>query len=116
MDRSISKRNHDFRSAPHHRAKKSYMTFILSGLIASILLMIFGFWNAAQAADVERISKEKLKQMIGQPSLIIIDARIEKHWKRSPYKIKGAVRGNPKAFQSWSELHPKTSVLVLYCA
>ena len=90
--------------------------FILAGLFIFYFVIIPCFWSAAQAADVERVTKEQLKAMIEEINPIIIDVRLEKHWENSPYKIKGAIRGNPEAFQSWSDTHPKASVLILYCA
>ena len=105
-----------FQSGINHRAAKSRTMLILAGLFIFYFVIILCFWSAAQAADVERVTKEQLKAMIEEINPIIIDVRLEKHWENSPYKIKGAIRGNPEAFQSWSTTHPKTSVLVLYCA
>ena len=109
-------RDRGFQSGINHRAAKSRTTLILTGLFICYFMILPCFWSTAQAADVERVTKEQLKEMIEETNPIIIDVRLEKHWENSPYKIKGAVRGNPKVFQSWSGTHPKTSVLILYCA
>ena len=110
------RRDCGFQTGINHRASKARSTLIFAGLFICYFVVISCFGNTAQAADVERVTKEQLKEMIEQTNPVIIDVRIEKHWKNSVYKIKGAVRGNPKAYQSWSGIHPKTSVLVLYCA
>ena len=110
------RRDRGFQTGINHRALKSKPTIILTGLFICYFVIIPCFWSTAHAVDVERITKEQLKEMIGEINPIIIDVRLERHWKNSAYKIKGATRGNPKAFQSWSDTHPKTSVLILYCA
>ena len=88
----------------------------LAGLFICYVMIIPLFWGTAQASDVDRITKERLNVMIEKSDPIIIDVRLERHWENSVYKIKGAVRGNPEEFQAWFDIHPKTSVLVLYCA
>lgn len=71
----------------------------------------------AMAADgVPRITKEKLKEMLGNPDVITIDVRIENDWKTSEVKIKGAVREDPKKVNSWMNNYPKEKTLVFYCA
>jgi len=110
------KKDCGFQSDIHHRATNSKTALIFAELIICLSLIFPCFWSAAHAADIERVTKEQLLEMIEAINPIIIDVRIETHWKNSPYKINGAVRGNPKAFQSWSDTYPRTSVLILYCA
>jgi hypothetical protein len=116
MNSLTLRRDCGFQSGIIHRAAKSKTILILAGLFICYFVIIPCVWSAAHAADVERVTKEQLKEMIEKKNPIIVDVRLEKHWKNSPYKIKGAIRGNPEAFQSWSDTHPKTSILILYCA
>jgi hypothetical protein len=37
-------------------------------------------------------------------------------WADSDLKIKGAVREDPKVFESWANKYPKDKTIVLYCA
>jgi rhodanese-related sulfurtransferase len=73
------------------------------------------FQNLAPDVKVPRIAKEELKLMLGRPDIIIVDVRLEDEWKKSGWKIKGAVRENPeKEMQSWAEKYPKDKTLVFY--
>lgn len=78
--------------------------------------------TAAAAADAPRITKEQLKTMLGDPNVIVIDVRIDRHWKESDSKIKGAVREDPGAqapkitqADPWMAKYPKDKTIVFYC-
>jgi rhodanese-related sulfurtransferase len=47
--------------------------------------------------------------------LVIIDVRLGKDWTDSDLKIKGAVREESEAFESWAKKYPKDKTLVFYC-
>jgi len=70
----------------------------------------------AKSTDAPRMTKEELKAMLGNPDLTIIDVRYGKDWTDSDLKIRGAVREDPKAFDSWANKYPKDKTLLLYCA
>ncbi len=70
----------------------------------------------AMAAEASRISKEDLKAMLGDPNLVILDVRVHKDWGKGERKITGAIRENPKKFNSWADNYSKDKTLVLYCA
>ena len=46
--------------------------------------------------------------------LLILDVRTTGSWQASDKKIKGAVRKNPKTFDSWANDLPKNKFLALY--
>ena len=87
-------------------------------LIASFSLVLIGFFaiTAMAASDTPRMSKEKLKEMLDNSNVIILDVRVGKDWKASEFVIKGAIREDPKDFKSWATKYPKDKTLVLYCA
>lgn len=66
--------------------------------------------------DVLRITKEQLKEKLGDPDVIILDVRVENQWKESPNKILGAVHENATEVKSWAGKYPKDKTIVLYCA
>ena len=66
--------------------------------------------------DKIRISKEELKDRLNDPSLIILDVRLPKDWKKSGKKIKGAIQKDPFKFAKWFSQYPKTKTIVLYWA
>jgi predicted sulfurtransferase len=68
------------------------------------------------AEEVPRMTKEKLKTMLDDPDVVILDVRTSRDWKGSEKKIKGAIRENPKRFESWARKYSKEKTLVLYCA
>ncbi len=59
----------------------------------AILLLLSGTDVSAQ---VEKMSKEELKAMLGKPELVVIDVRQAGDLAKSNLKIKGAVREDPK--------------------
>jgi len=66
---------------------------------------------------VPRITKEKLKSMLGDPDVIILDVRAARDWSESEWKIKGAIREDRKGETSaWMDKYPKDKTFVLYCA
>jgi hypothetical protein len=68
------------------------------------------------AEEVPRMTKEQLKPLLNDSDVIILDVRASRDWKGSEEKIKGAIRENPKRFESWARKYSKEKTLVLYCA
>lgn len=68
------------------------------------------------AADTDRMTKEELKKIMGDNTVLILDVRAGRDWSSSEFKIKGALRANPKEFNTWSDQYSKDNTLVLYCA
>jgi hypothetical protein len=63
--------------------------------VSGIALIMFGmsFFTASDAsAQVPRMNKEELKDMLGKPDVIIIDVRLKEQWDSSNVKIVGAQR------------------------
>ena len=54
--------------------------------------------------------------MLGDPNFIVVDVRFGADWTGSDLKIKGAVREDPEAIDSWANKYPKDKTLVFYCA
>jgi len=64
-----------------------------------------------------RITKEELKSILGQPDFVVVDVRVAEEWKKSEWKIKGAVREDPeKDIKTWADKYPKDKALVFYCS
>jgi rhodanese-related sulfurtransferase len=80
------------------------------------VLVAWAFLTPAPAEDVKRITKEELKGMLSDPSVIVVDVRTEGDWKGSEFKIKGAVREDPGQVASWMGKYGKDKTLVFYCA
>jgi hypothetical protein len=81
-----------------------------------IFFMVGILTSFAKSPEAPRMTKEELMAILGNPDLIIIDVRYGKDWTESDVKIKGAVRGDPEAFDSWAKKYPKDKTLVFYCA
>jgi rhodanese-related sulfurtransferase len=62
------------------------------------------------------MTKEELKAKLGDPNFIVVDVRFGADWTGSDLKIKGAVREDPGAVESWANKYPKDKTLVFYCA
>ncbi len=93
------------------------MTHRYNRALRILLLVSFmaGLTAVASATDVPRITAEELSAMIGKPDLIIIDVRIERDWKASTLKIKGAVWEDFMDVDTWAQKYPKDKTIVLYC-
>ena len=84
-------------------------------VMALILSMTALSWTAVYGAEVERITKESLKEMLDDPMLVIMDVRVKSHWESSNRKIKGAIREDPKDVEAWMNRYDRDKTLVLYC-
>jgi rhodanese-related sulfurtransferase len=83
-------------------------------LIGILFLIIFS--GIVQAAEAPRIDKDAAKNFIGKPNTFIIDVRAASDWLLTKEKIKGAIRENPRDFDTWVKKYPKESTIILYCA
>jgi rhodanese-related sulfurtransferase len=83
--------------------------------VVALSLILMGAWTAL-AVDVPRISKEALKEKLGDPNVIILDVRTGSDWKASEFKIKGALRVSSSHVDSLSAKYSKDKILILYCA
>ena len=81
-----------------------------------IFFMVGILTSFAKSPEPPRMTKEELMAMLGNPDLVIIDVRYGKDWTESDVKIKGAVREDPRAIESWTNKYPKDKTLVFYCA
>jgi predicted sulfurtransferase len=72
--------------------------------------------NGITEKDVALMTREGLREAISEGPVVILDARNGKDWHSSEFKIKGAVRADPKRFSDWVERHPKHAPVVVYCA
>jgi len=90
------------------------------GLLFPIVFFIFlhsgGITVFAQPREAPRMAKEALRAAMDKPDVIIIDVRHDTDWTDSDLKIKGAVREDPDAIQSWANRYSKEKTIVLYCA
>ncbi len=90
---------------------------VVVGIVMAFMML--GIWVVtAVALDVPRISKEKLKSMLGNPEVVVIDVRTFFDRKMSVKQIKGSVRENPDPtkVKSWAKKYSKGKTIVLYCA
>jgi len=87
-------------------------------LLATLLIffMVEGCTMFERSGDAPRMTKDELKARLDNPDLVIIDVRYGKDWTDSDLKIRGAIREDPEAFDSWANKYPKDKTLVFYCA
>ena len=89
----------------------------MAALGASFLLMAVVLSSMdSLAAEPPRITKEELRQRLGDPAVVIVDVRAGWDWSRSDRKISGAVREDPGDAGAWAGRYPKDKLIVLYCA
>ena len=88
----------------------------LLGIVIVSFVFGSGLAPGVGAADVPLMTKDELKAALGNPDLVILDARAGKDWKSSEFKIQGAVRAAPGDFDEWGSVYDKGQKIVLYCA
>jgi len=82
-----------------------------------LILGIFGACSTvAPSGSVPRMTKEELNPLLGKPDVVIVDVHAGRDWTDSDLKIKGAVRENIQAVESWASKYPKDKTLIFYCA
>jgi hypothetical protein len=86
-------------------------------LVVTLCLTVVGISALkALAQEAPRITKEELKETLGNPDVITIDVRLGRDWEDSELRIKGALREDPGNVNSWISKYPKEKTLVLYCS
>ena len=88
---------------------------VVAALAAGVLL-VTGLALTAAAKEVPRITKEEVKEKLGDPDVVIIDVRLGSDWNASDIKIKGAVREESRLLKEWAGKYDKEKTLVIYCA
>jgi len=88
-----------------------YKPLIIIGLF---LLVGLAWHSPAVAGNTLLMSREYLKDRIGDPNTMILDVRTGSDWSESGRKIKGALRFDPGKFSSWAGLLPKNKTIVFY--
>jgi predicted sulfurtransferase len=94
---------------------------LVAGLALSLLVAGPSFVTGAADdklpfPEVPRITKEQLKEMLGKPDVVIIDARPVEQWKYTDQVIPGMVHEDPLAIQSWAQKYDKNEKIIVYCA
>lgn len=89
---------------------------LLAAMILSLFLMSSSFSAVLAAPEVAKMSIDELKGTLDAKDYVLVDVRAGKDWSSSELKIKGAVREDPKMFDSWAAKYPKDKKIVLYCA
>jgi hypothetical protein len=95
---------------------KGMKTTLLAVMILSLVMVGSGFNAVAAAKEIPRVSIDELKGMLDAKDYVLVDVRAGKDWSSSELKIKGAVREDPKEFDSWAAKYPKDKKIILYCA
>jgi rhodanese-related sulfurtransferase len=72
--------------------------------------------KSCSGPPIQKITKEELKAMLGEPGLVIIDVRIGRSWTESDQKIEGAIHEDPEKIDLWASKYANDKKIVLYCA
>lgn len=96
----------------HNPKKETTMRKILILLLVPFLALV----AQVNAADVQTIGTDELKQQLGSSDVVVLDVRTGSDWAASDYMIKGAVRVDPSDVKSWADSHSRDKTYVLYCA
>ncbi len=94
------------------------MKYLLAvSIVALLLLTSLPALAALDTSQVPRMAPQELVKLLGDPNVVILDARQPGDWDQSDSKIKGAVRVDPKAkIGTLLDTYPKDKTIVLYCS
>lgn len=95
------------------KLRKGYLSVMV---VVATVLAIGIMERTALAESVERMSIEKLKEILGSPDVVVFDARASRDWSSSETKIEGATRLDADKIVEMSAQVDKTRTVVLYCA
>lgn len=76
-------------------------------------MLVFPAVTSAAGA-VPRISREKLKSLLGDPGVVILDVRLG--GEDATERIPGAVYEDPAKVDSWEKRYDRRKTIVLYCS
>ena len=96
------------------RAVATILAAVLTVLLLGITAHAAKLSEKRSFPDVPRITKEELKEMLGDPDVIILDVRPEQQWKQAKRILPGAIHEDCADVESWSNKYPKDKTLVLY--
>lgn len=88
---------------------------LIAGSVIALLFASCAFVNYVPLSDIPLITKEQLVKLIDNPTVTVLDVRVDQDWTDSRQKIKGAVREEPREFLAWAPKYPKDRQIVLYC-
>jgi hypothetical protein len=90
------------------------MKAVLGLLVVLALCGVLRTSQTAAADDVPRISKEEAKALLGKPSVVFLDARVDKALKGSSRKILGAVRVDLFDLETQAANYGKDTTFIIY--
>lgn len=93
--------------------KRILKIFVPALALAFLSGMLLPAWAAQEVA---LMTTAQLNEILAEPDTYVLDVRAGRDWNASEFKIQGAHRADPGAFDSWSAQFPKDGTLVLYCA
>ncbi len=83
-------------------------------LLLAAMLVVPAVASVAGADSVPRISKEKLRSLLGNPDIVILDVRLD--GEDAVERIPGAVYEDPEKVDSWEKRYDRRKEIVLYCS
>lgn len=90
------------------------MGLVLTFLVAGPSFVTGAADDKLPFPEVPRITKEQLKELLGKPDLVIIDARPVEQWKYSDQMIPGTAHEDPLTVDSWAQKYDKNKRMVIY--
>lgn len=98
------------------KARLWLMMMAVSLMLAPACSGAMGQAPGQEASQAPRLDPETLKTWLSDPQVLILDVRQPHAWQESDKKIKGAVRRDPRDFETWAADLPKGKKIILYCS
>jgi hypothetical protein len=72
--------------------------------------------SASDATGVPRISKEKVKAVLGKQNVIVVGVRVGADRDTDGFKTRGAIPEDLRTIEKWFRMGPEKGILIFYCA
>jgi len=81
---------------PSEKKMKEPKSLKALSMLSSLVIVRLSTIAPMAAEDVPRVTKEVLVRYLDNAEVYVLDVRTEEDWKDSEFKIKGALREEPK--------------------
>jgi len=65
-------------------------------------------------SGVPKVTKEQIKELIGQADFVLLDVRPNEQWRATQVKLPGAIHEDPEDVKGWAEKYQKDARIVTY--
>jgi len=95
---------------------KSLATLVLLAVFAVVFSLSSDLCGEENLplSGVPRVTKEQIKELVGQADFVLLDVRPNEQWRATQVKLPGAIHEDPEDVKGWAEKYQKSARVVTY--